>query len=257
MSTTCAKHFALILSAFLLLASPAYAQIARDSSADGGVKFSPAANDPLTWTHTTAGSDRVLFVLFTIVSDASGTQDPAGGTRAVTYNSVSMSEVAHSGTGATAFGQAVFLYKLASPTVGANTVSVSTSLSLPTGILALSSSYTGAAGTVDTSATGSQASSTTLTVAVTPSAASEWTIYVVKAASAVSAGSGSSLVLTSNGQGLLDSNGTVPASVPYSMTASAGSGRWDGVIASFAPAGSPPPVTATPSLSLTGVGPGQ
>lgn len=209
--------------------------IAADSSADGGTAFS-ASN---TWSHTTAGANLILWILFAIVSDASGTQDPASGVQTVTFDGVAATEVGHTTQGAGAFTQANFLFALANPNVGAKTVSIGTSIT-PFAVIGQSASYTGTAGTVDNSNTGTQASATSLTVAVTPSAANCWTIFATKNNNgSASAGTGSNLVLANaNGAGIFDSNGTVAAGVPYSMQATVGlAARWDGVIASFGPAG--------------------
>lgn len=94
--------------------------IAYDATASGSTVFGTSA----TWSHTCTGSDRVLYVAASAGVTITG----------ITYNGVSLTILAGSGTGAV-------LARLVAPATGANNVVVSTGSSEE--IAGVSASYTG------------------------------------------------------------------------------------------------------------------
>lgn len=108
--------------------------VARDAIVDGG--NNGGSTSSLTFSVTTSGSDRLLFVgCVTIAATSTVT--------GVTYNGVAMSLVGSDTQGTLA----TYLFKLADPASGANNVVITGST---TGyILAGALSYTGADGTID------------------------------------------------------------------------------------------------------------
>ena len=119
---------------------------------DAATTAQTAFNVTLTWSHTTSGTDRALFVAVTANESISG----------VTYNGVSMTAVE---TGETH----IRLYALANPATGANNVVVTTSGG-DGAIVAVAASYTGVDQTtaydgVQASLTGGTAPSVTVTSA--------------------------------------------------------------------------------------------
>lgn len=180
-----------------------------------------------TWTHTCSGSNRILFV-----SCMADTTDVVTG---VTYNSVSMTLVGKKQMAATN-NRWLYLFYLIAPATGANTVSVNASSSVS--LQGTSTSYTGAAqgGQPDSSNTGTTNSSTSFSLSTTVVNSSCWLVMASADNQAgESAGSGTTLRNSTNGNAISDSNGTVSTgSQSLALTVGA-SGNWAGVIASFLP----------------------
>ena len=107
--------------------------IAFDNSAQG----SEAAGTSLTFAHTVAGSNRLLWV-FIFTSDLT-TGDKISG---VTYNGVAMTRVAGATNVDFVVGQSFYTYYLIAPATGANNVIVSATETCE--IYASAQSYTGA-----------------------------------------------------------------------------------------------------------------
>jgi hypothetical protein len=104
--------------------------IAYDTSTDG----SSTSGTSLSFTHTTSGSDRILFV--GVVGDYT-----TDGVIGATYNSIAMTLVSKN-NGAGNFARWTYLYVLPNPNLGTNSVFVTTSSSQF--IAAGAISYTGA-----------------------------------------------------------------------------------------------------------------
>lgn len=199
--------------------------------------------DPQTWSHTCSGSDRCLFVaLFT-----SGTTTITG----VTYGGVSMTKVPS--TPITDLdGNENWVYYLANPASGTNTVSVD--LDTSANLSGLSVSYTGVDQTtpVDDYASedGTLASPTYTSNAVTVSATDAWLLSFFRNtdSSTITATGGVSTKrggTTTVREEAYDSNGTVTTgskTASYSLSPSA---RLHGhTLISLAPAGSSPTNTS-------------
>lgn len=189
--------------------------IAIDSTSSG--------SGSATWTfsHTTSGIDRYLFV-FIITT---------GSITSVTYNGVVMTLLQ-------SLNALDYVYGLASPAIGTNTVSIITSIAAA----ANSVSYTGASGTQPvTIQTGGTGVATTYTQAITTTKANSWVIGFFmwnRSSDNLTAGTGSTLRVTTGGAstgvgrglGIFDSNGTVtPGSYSMTVNGSAGSGAWDAI----------------------------
>lgn len=130
--------------------------IAFDTFSDG----TSGTATSITWTHTTAGTDRILFV------GALGHSDGTDNITGATYNSVAMTLSTKSKGNLDRY---IYLFYLKNPASGANSVVVSASSS--TEIYGVSTSYTGALQTggmdasVSTTGTGTSLTSTLTTVA--------------------------------------------------------------------------------------------
>ena len=132
--------------------------IAFDAS---GSSYAASAN-PITFNHTTSGSDRILYVDFY----QTATGDNVTG---VTYNGVAMTRI-NTQVGGT---QRIYSYALVNPTSGTNTISIANTGGNTYWID--STSYTGANQVTPTiQNTGYNASATSLTVSVTTTADNSW-----------------------------------------------------------------------------------
>lgn len=138
---------------------------------------------PFTWSHTCTGSNLFLVVA---LSNAAGDQ-----VTSVTYNGVAMTQVNKQNVFG---GDEVYLYILANPATGANTISVSKSSGNMAGAAA---SYTGCKATTqpDASTTGTSGPSTTYAESITSIADKCWHISGVfgNALNAITAGSSTSV----------------------------------------------------------------
>lgn len=112
----------------LLMQLTANGTIAFDAAGTG----LQASGSTLTFTHVTAGSNRALIMALGV---------SGGAPTAVTYNGVAMTQILSTPDGGSA---ADYLYFLANPTLGSNTVSITNSGS--TRIEAATASYTGVSG---------------------------------------------------------------------------------------------------------------
>lgn len=185
---------------------------------------------PETVSHTTSGSNRVLFV-----EVRGSTTDVVTG---ATYNSVSMGLVGktHSGAGTNSW---VYLFYLANPASGTHDIVVSGSTSDT--VVVLGTSYTGASqGSLDNSTTATT-SGTSLTTNITTVADNCWTILAAQSDNdGLTPGTGSNLVNSgvNTTTRTYDSNGVITPAGATSMDVSsnAGSNGIATVIASFAPA---------------------
>lgn len=202
--------------------------IALDSTSNGTF----TTTSPLVWSHTCAGTDRILFVAVDSLTDS---------VTGVTYNGVSMTLVDKTTyPGAGRRGQR--LYYLVAPATGANNISASFSGANCNGG---SISYTGAkqTGQPDSSNTKAQGTSeATMTIATTVVASNCWQI----ACSIDDQGSGGTglngaVVRQTNGQGMMfgDSNAAVSTGSQTITYDFAGSNAiYGAVTASIAPTAS-------------------
>lgn len=193
-----------------------------------------------SWSHTCTGSDLILFV-----SCMSNTSDDI---TSVTYNSVSMSlvgKVQYPGS-----GRWTYLYVLVNPATGINTITMTASgVSFLQGT---ATSYTGAAqtGQPDSSNTAS-GTSTNITASTTVVSSNCWLVMASGDNQAgESAGSGTTLRNSTNGNAISDSNGTVSTG-SQSLALTIASGNWGAIIASFSPS---EVVVQQKLLTLLGVG---
>lgn len=208
--------------------------ITFDSASDGATASGGAT---FGWTHTTSGSDRILFV--TTLSTNLGSDNVTG----VTYNGVSMTKV-DSAPPATGIDRAVTLWVLDNPASGANTVTVSMTGG-NSDTYGSSSSYAGAkqTSTVDNKTTNHSDSTTSLTTSLTTVADNCWTIIGAwYSGTRPIAGTGSTIRTTNGIPALYDSNAAITPAGSYSMTlTTTPTAGVNAVMASFAPV----PSTAT------------
>jgi hypothetical protein len=169
----------------------------------------------LTWTHTCAASATLLYV---------GVRDDTGDAGlSVTYNSVAMTLVN------TVVSDGVHTYKLfrlLSPSSGANTVSVTTSAGNIGGV---SSSYISTHATPqDVNGTSGPTSAATISLALTATGSNEWAVLFVadRSGSAPTANANLAIRATpsaATSMAIGDSNGnTMTAGVSFTMTANIG-----------------------------------
>lgn len=207
------------------------ATIAYDTSVDGSL-VNPGTS--LTWSHTTSGSNRILWVgAFgdTLIADPTCAKITG-----VTYNAVAMTQLPTVSPVGTPADRCVYLFYLIAPATGANNVVVSASSSIV--IKGLSASYTGAkqSGVPDASANNTGTSVTSITTSVTVVAANSWTILVGKNSfGAPVAGTGSTQRQNANDFGIFDSNGPLAAGSRSMQLTIGTSSNFGVVMASFAP----------------------
>lgn len=192
-----------------------------------------------TLSHTTAGSNRILFVSIYAGSDV---------VTGVTYNGVAMTQLQKQLMVGAAAGQYIYLYMLVNPASGANNVVVSSSSGLGGYISAVS--YTGAKQTGQPNVSNKQAvtSTTSLTTSVTTTLDNCWlTGYAyhngtVVAGTATTLRGGSVNVLQT-----MDSNGAKSPAGSYSLNTTKSPADFAGhVMAAFAPyAATPQALTAS------------
>lgn len=183
----------------------------------------------LSWSHTTSGSNRALWVV--AYDRIAATTSITG----VTYNGVAMTSVLAGGIQVPG-DRVVTLWYLANPALGANTVTIS----LASGFIAGNSvSYTGVKQTgqpeVTTSSTAS--ATTSITGNVTTISDNSWVIMGVKANGATAgSGTGGTQRITTNGATLVDSNGAItpPASTNIGSNGGA-TANWAEIAVAMAP----------------------
>ncbi|KKN66899.1 hypothetical protein LCGC14_0466740 [marine sediment metagenome] len=230
------KHILLLLA--LLVASPAWAQIALDA-ATGEQEAQDQTS--ITFSHTVAGSDRILFVTVSTLDTVLGDRTVS----TVTYNAVSMSLVA----AADSPNHRSELWFLIAPATGANNVVVTmggTCLRIWPGAV----SYTGVAESspveANNTATGS---STTASVAVTTLTNNAWVIDSMghSGAGDETVGAGQTERVESpaigSAQGNVSDEGPNTPVGSVTMSWTFGSSRiWATVAAAFKPVGARRPV---------------
>lgn len=181
-----------------------------------------------SWSHTTSGSNRILFVGITSVAGDLVT--------AVTYAGASMTLIGK----ATRPGGAVttYLYYRIAPTSGANNVAVTITGSVQWAGNAVSYTGVNQTGQPDSFAQVTASSVTTFTTSTTVVNQNAWLIAgVTLSASPVTAGSGTVVRqnLGSDSYAIGDSNGTVSTGSQSLNFVGGGSGNCAGVVASFFP----------------------
>lgn len=184
-----------------------------------------------TFSHTTAGSNKILFVGVLILTS----NDLLTG---ITYAGVAMTRV---NTLSFSTTRRIYLYALHAPAAGANNVVVSFSSS--TNSYCIASSYTGAkqTSTVDSQITNGFTTTGTLTTTTTTIDDNCWLIMMARTESGVpymAAGSGTLLRQnnTNNSIAIFDSNGArTPAGSQSLQTTQPTDGSTGHCLASFAP----------------------
>lgn len=179
-----------------------------------------------SWSHTTSGTDRILWVN---VMNSSGVSISS-----VTYNGVGMTNAVNSGA-----SQRNTLFYLVNPASGSNTVTVT--LASSSYCYTNSASYTGAEQSGQPDATNGQNSSTaTLTTSVTTTDDNCWTVLGARQASTgnTSAGTGTTQREAHAGYTqFYDSNAAItPAGSTSLQTTQSASGTTGHAMASFSPA---------------------
>jgi hypothetical protein len=190
-----------------------------------------ATTSPQTFSHTTSGSNRFLFVATTQAVE--GADDIS----AMTYNSVTMTKIAGIQCPSDRF---IGLWGLVNPASGSNTVSITFSGNFMT---AYAVSYTGAKQSAqpDSSNSTTTGASTSFTMSTTVVAANCWTMCYANNTnrnSTVGASTTNRAPSTANTDAATfgDSNTTVgTGSQSLNFTAAAGAGAWGGIMASLAP----------------------
>lgn len=214
--------------------------IARDASANN-------AATGLTWSHTCAGTDRVLFV------GGRCDTDPT----AITYNGVSMTKLRASISQDANF---TFLWYLFAPATGTHTISVTAGAQ--TSVLGNSVSYQGVlqSGMPDASSVQTITNSSTLTGTITTSADQCWILAVGSDTNGAGILNGvtsrTTITQTNNSSALYDNNGpqTPPASVNFqSLNDSASNANLALLMASFAPSATPIPAKGAFLLKMIGL----
>lgn len=207
--------------------------IAFDTSAVGPSGGSPS----ITWNHTCAGSDLILFV-------ATFTRSlPTGKVDSVTYNGVGMTEII---AGGVAYEYIYTqLWYLIAPAIGSHAIVVNVGTPGVSPVTGESCSYTGVlqSGIPDASGTNSSDSATTLTKAITTVAQGCW-IVVSGGCLNIPIRAITNLTLREKDPdyqgGIFDSNTALSAGSNSSTIGGTGSADAIGmVVASFAPVSAP------------------
>jgi hypothetical protein len=208
--------------------------IAFDVASTGDFTTTPTT--PLTWSHTTSGSDRILFIGASGDAISGGVDDVT----TPTYNGVSATFIAKVTATANRF---LYLWVLVAPASGSNTVSIGAATNHF--LEACAVSYTGAAQTGQPdnfSSTGLVAD--TLTGTVTTVADNCWLVMVGNrnfTGNPLDASTGTTrriFTTTFLTTAMFDGNGPVTPAGSASLVATAGGVvALGGVVASFAPAG--------------------
>lgn len=208
--------------------------IAFDASAKGTTGLTT-----LTFSHTCAGSNRILFV-------NASTQSNLGSITGVTYNGVALTHINDSV--ASGDNNLASLWYLIAPATGINALVITATGGVST-VTGVSASYTGAlqSGVPDASTINSVASGTSLTTSLTTNADNCWTVLAITVDSGLAAGSGSTSRNIQGAVGFFDSNAVKHPAGSTSMAATFGSGGGATVMASFAPFS----ITFTVSDSIT------
>lgn len=245
------KIIAIISLAIFFSPLVCFAAIAFDSTGSGSQ--SPTTN--LTWTHTTSGSNRLLYVFLTNLTDLT---DPSP---AVTYDGVAMTQIAKIlGNGSNGYE---YVYLLTAPAIGANTVSVTTSSSFAWS--ALSYSVNGANQSIIYGSTDNilsavptiGATSQSMTVATICN--NSWAVYFNRDNSATTnnrTGDANTIFrvgVSTKQFGIWDSNTAITPAGNYTMTVNTAGGSdtiigGASIIASISPTGCAPPTSLSTSI---------
>lgn len=203
-----------------------------------------------TFSHTTTGPNRILFVgLFGATTDI---------LTGITYNAIAMSFV---GKVQVSTDRWVYLYVLVNPAAGAHNVVIS--FSGATAIKSFAVSYTGArqGNQPDASTTNSATGATSITTTVTSVINSCWTFLVAKGLSGSNpaAGAGTFLLGTGNDLSVFDSGGVITPAGSTSLIATSVSTNYATVMVAFSPSSlkisvsDSITVTESKSMSLPGL----
>lgn len=178
---------------------------AFDAALYGGTN---SGGNPLTWTHTCSGTDRILLV--EVMSNTGGSSVGTGGVSGVTYNGVALTFLATIETATGGFYQS--LWSLTNPASGANSV-----VATPAGSHTIYADSYSANGVLQTARPGVVASfasvstASSLTGTLTTPVNNCWTALFVGFNSnpgTVTAGAGTTLRVAT-GNGVFDSNGPI------------------------------------------------
>jgi hypothetical protein len=221
--------------------------IALDSSSKDAATFQSGTS--FSWTHTCTGSD--LYLIVAVFS-----YNNQGTLTAPTYNGVTMTLI--QSTALAGPLNKLWLYGLANPATGANTVAFSFSIS-NSFVASVATSYTGVdqSTPIDVSATATETpGDATYNPAITTTVDNAW---VVGSFRATQGNTFTGVVGTlREGAGALamynwDSNGAVTPAGTYTATITvvSGANEWSGIIAALKPAGG---ATPTPLRMLMGMG---
>ncbi len=213
------------------------------SIAFGATTQSTNGGGNLTFSHTTSGTNRMLFV--GAVGGVLGT-GISNDITAISYNSVALTKINEKQINTGGTGRWVSLWYLIAPTTGANNVVVTSGSSDFTGGIAVS--YTGAlqSGVPDASVTNSGTNVTTMDFTVTTVADNCWGVLMVNSQGvAPSAGTNSTLRGSNVNPDAFDTNGSFgTAGVNKTMNITdSGSNFVAGCMATFAPDGLAPVVS--------------
>jgi hypothetical protein len=218
-------------------------------SVDASSSVTLGHTSPRTFSHTCTGPNRLLRVGVATNNDTV-TGDQVTG---VTYNGVAMTQIDK--LTIDSFG-CLYLFELAGPASGSNTVSVSFNNASDASISAVATSYAGAAQSAyDAKTTASQASNTSITATLTTVADNAWVSGVFNMFGAGTAGAGTvKRVENASNLGMYDSNAPKTPAGSISIIATRGTnGNLKAIVASLAPYGNGPATSGT-RLNLLGVG---
>ncbi len=191
---------------------------------DAASTVTPSSGTSLSWTHTCTGANRYLF------AEAFSVTDLVTG---ITYNSVAMAFIGKTATGAgTNF---VYLYGLAAPTTGANTITITYS-----GASAYTNgcgaSYTGAKQTGQPEAsTTNSASATSIAATVTTVSANAWVVVGGSDDASTPTFSGGTGRANASAGAFLADTGPVVTPASTTITCNAGLANWGVVTAALTP----------------------
>lgn len=237
------KGWLLIGSILFLIPSLSFGAIAFDAATNGGSQN--ATGGSVTFSHTTSGSNRILFVA------AIGAGNESTAITAVTYNGVAMTFIDKTLVPA---NREIYMYYLVNPASGANNVVITGTMDLIGGYAA---SYTGAAQTqvLDTDvkhSTNTGSSVTSLSVNTTTTVDNSWAVsFIVTQDATNTAGANTTKRIDDTityGLTFNDNNAAItPAGgITESMGASAAH-NMAGIIASFAPVA---PAVSSPQMQI-------
>lgn len=197
--------------------------IALDTTSNGAT-----TGTSLTFSHTCSGSNKILFV-------GVGQENSTDVISGVTYNSVSMTAIDTQINGGP--NEVLSLYYLINPSTGSNNVVISLGSSID--VRGVSISYTGAlqSGVPDSKNKATNTASTSITTSVITVLNNCWVVGIAQLDSGVPAAStGVTSRVVQNNIRMGDSDAVITPAGSYSMTWTGSSGRFNTVMASFAPA---------------------
>jgi hypothetical protein len=198
--------------------------IAFDNSSTGG----GATASSFTWQHTTAGTNRILFIgVFTVNPNA---------VLSVTYAGQAAILVPNGNCNFSA-GQSVYLYQLINPTLGTNNVVVTLNASINAGAGAVSYNGVRQFNQPDNSAQFTNAASTSISGSVVTVANNCWGVGIARNnASNVTWAVGTMRLNETLGQGFsVGDVGPVAAGGTLTLTTASGSGNNGLIVTSVAP----------------------